>query len=249
MSKFIPPPSHFFTEIDAILDTRLGTLAKMGRSIALEVLKGNYLDRVHDCFPGVDNKLFKETYDKRDKETIALSMATPVMKIMGEFCLDTIQGNNSSPFVKQPVITINEYPYVLTDKERNLILTAAKIRTKNLAEIKFVNMSPAQITPRFLKKDVSIFAIYDYITWLDTQAENKVFSKESCPTVVMLTPFMPASINKNGEELSKVEFKLEEWQKHMEMLARPFIDLQLISPKAFSADIGKPATKETPKQG
>lgn len=225
-----PRQSIFIIELDALLDTRMGTLLRLDKTCVDRVIKSGYLIRDRDQFLGIDPDSFKELYNKRDKQTLSLSMMTPMMNIISEFCKSTISMNNSTPFIQEPKVVINIHPYSLTDKEAMLIKKAVEAKLGKLIEVDISNMKYEQITPSYLNKDISVLCLYDSYKWLDIQAEIGSFRKEICPLVTLYGPLLVKNL-----ELKEVD--LSEFNKSMELLTKPFIDFKLVPVSFYSFDM------------
>lgn len=223
-------PSLFFTELDAILDTRMGTLLRLDLNGIGRFIKAGYFSRDRDLFPGIDPKQFKELYQNRDKKTLQASMMTPLLSYIKDFCQQTYEGNIKTPFLKEPQVVVNLHPYRLTKEEEELLLNAIQYRIGRISKASFVNMTYEEITPNYLKKETSIIALYDPFEWLEHHSKTGRLKKESCPEVMMLGPLMLRNLETN-------DIDVKEFQSHMELMAKPFIDLHLMISKVFSANI------------
>lgn len=221
---------RFFTELDAILDTRLGTLLRINPDITPSLVKTGYFDRDRDQFPNVPVKTFQDLYEKRDKQTLKASMMTPVMDFVRDFIKHSYEMNIETPFLRDPKITVNLHPYVLLPEEQNLIKAALIAKTGAAAEINFVNMTASQITPSWLKQEVNIMAVYNPYDWMELLAKTGVWEKETCPSVMVLAPL-------RIRDLSLKDINMAELQKELEWLASPFFNLQLLAMRTFSADV------------
>lgn len=230
MSKEKVLPSIFFTELDAILDTRMGTILRIDSRSVERIIKSGYFHRDRDRFIGINDSKFKELYKNRDKETLKASMMTPIVGFMRDFCKRTYEGNIETPFLKEPRIIVNTYPYKLTKEEKDILLSGIQYKIGRISHAELTYMSYDQITPKYLKQETSIIALYDPYQWLENHSVSEVFKKESCPDVMMLGP----SILRNTDVQ---DIDLDEFRSQMELLSKPFVDLQLFNVKAFSADV------------
>jgi len=231
-------PSVFFTELDAIIDTRMGTLMRIDPNRLEDYIKGGYFTRDRDVFKGVDQNKFQELYKNRDKLTLQASMMTPIVNYIRDFCQRTYEGNIKTPFLREPRIVVNLYPYQLTEDEKELLKKGLQIRTGKITKIEFVYMKYEDISPGYLKQETSVIAIYDPYEWLETHSKNNNLRKNSCPMVTMIGPLLIRNIN-------DLTINALELQRYMEMLAKPFIDLELMVSKLFSANVSvnKPIKK------
>lgn len=238
MAKEKPVSSLFFTELDAILDTRMGTLLQIDPDCVQRVIENGYFTRDRDLFFEIDSKQFQERYKTRDKKTLQASVMTPMLSYIKDFCKHTYEGNIKTPYLKQPIVRVNTYPYQLSDKEKALLLNAIKFRLGNIPPVEFVHLTYEQITPSYLKQDTSIIALYDPFEWLEVHSKNERLRKETCPLVMMIGPLMFRNLEIRDKDI-------REFQTHMEFLSKPFVDLQLMHSKIFSADVLPRKNKKT----
>lgn len=230
MAETKPARTVFFTELDAILDTRMGTLMRVSPKEVASILKAGYLHRDRDKFPGVDVQRFQEAYKNRDRKILQASMMTPMIWFLTDFCKTTFQGNAETPFLRDPVIVINTYPYQLLESETLTIQRAILARVKHISSIEFVRMSYREISPAYLRQEVQVISIYDPYEWLEVQSSEKRFEKDSCPLVNLAGPLMFRNVDVTG-------VKLSELQKTAELMCKPFIDLNLLPMQHYSVDI------------
>lgn len=233
------PITYFFTELDAILDTRMGTLLHIDPQCTERVLKGGYLTRDRDVFPDIDRQVFKNRYSKRDQYTLRTSMLTPIVGYLNDFVRYTFEMHIKTPISKEPRIMINTYPYKLTKQEIDMIMAAIYASIGRMAIVEPVYMTYEQITPSFLKSNTSIIALYDPYEWLEVHSKNENLKRDSCPLVTMLGPLMFRNLDET--------IKIEEFQQALEIHARPFVDLQLLMSTAFSVDIERLKKSKTNK--
>lgn len=217
--------SAIFIELDAILDTRLAILANLDDVLLKKILE-KYHNRDEDVFPGMDDSLFKELYANRTKEILSNSIITPMIELIKEFSQKTLKLLVSTPFHYKPKIILNIYPYELIEDEIVILISTIVNETNELADVQVVNMTYEEITPKYVKNNVSIMVLYEYYKWLEIHSANENFKKTTCPDIALLGPriyFKPKP--------KRIE---EDPHQAMEFLAGPFIGLKLISIEHFS---------------
>jgi|ERR1700752_471690 len=222
--------STFFAELDVILDTRMGTLLNIDPDGAERLIKTGYFTRDRDLFYGIDPMVFQEAYKNRDKKTLQGSVMTPMLNFIRDFCRHTYEGNIKTPFIKEPKIVINTHPYQLLSEDLSLLQKAIFYKTGQITPIEMVDMSYEEITPTYLKQETSVISIYDPFEWLEIHSKSERFKRESCPEVMMIGPLVIRNL-----EIKDIDIK--EFQSHMELLSKPFIDLNLMNARVFSADL------------
>lgn len=226
--------STVLIELDALFDTRISVLAKMGDDTLAAAIKENYHNRLIDFFKDIDNDLFRQLYDHRDKAILKDTIVTPMIVMLKEYCEKTLEQLISSPFHYKPKIMLNIFPYELLDEEIEVLIIAIANMTNKLADIQVVNMSYEDMTPMFFKEHISLVIMYEYYKWLEIHSEKGNFSKRACPEVTM---FAPAIYFKSPD---KKQIKPDTNPfKAMETLAAPFIGLKLLPIESFSMILKK----------
>lgn len=230
--------SSIFVELDTLLDTRMATLFKLSPDSVENIIKLGYHDRPFDIFPGIDEVKFRDAYSKRDKSILATSVVTPVAQIVKEFVVRTLDNVNNSPFHYQPKVILNIHPYKLDENEINMLIATLRHLTLNLADIEVVDMSYEEISPLYVKLNLSIMILYQYDLWLEAQSVNEAFKKHTAPDVTLIGPRI---YFKKPESRPKAD---EDPFAAMEHLASPFIGLALLPVEKFSMVIN-PIKKKT----
>lgn len=223
--------SRILLEIDSIFDMRLATLAVMGKDKVMSALKGNYFERASDVFNGVDYDEFKTAYAKRDKSYLRFASQTPVIKLAHDFALTTLENVNNSPFHFDPVIMINIYPYVLSEPEIEIIVKSLAQVTNGIADIEAVNMRYEEITPLYLKLNLSMMVIYEFDKWLETHSVTGAWLKHTAPDVSVLAPRI--SMIKTGRDFTADNAAFDTLIETV----RPFVDLKLLRSDVFSCSL------------
>lgn len=229
--------SSVFIELDALLDTRISVLMSLGDSALSSAIDGGYHTRPADIFPKVDNEQFKLRYAERDKSVLASAVVTPMAIMLKEFCLETLRNIINTPFHRQPKVIVNVYPYKLEEDEINTIISAIKAITEDMADIEAVYMPYEEITPLYVKRDLSVMVMYDYAKWLEAHSVSGAFKRTTCPEVVLFAPaiyFKPVARYPSADENPF---------EAVEQLAAPLISLKLIPIEKFSMVVK--ATKKT----
>lgn len=176
-----------YTDLDTLMDTRLATLYRMDPSKVDEILP-MYFSRVSDEFPGYDTEAFKQMYAARDETTLKHAMLTEATQILKFFAGKTLVARVGTPFRKQPKVTINMFPYMLTEGVQNVLITAVNYHCKGMLDIELVFKPPEEVTPSYIRNEFAMMAMYDYCPWLDLHAENGNFRRTRIPSVKLMVP-------------------------------------------------------------
>jgi hypothetical protein len=197
------------TELDALLDTRLGTLATMNPEYPLRVLEANYRGRRSDEFSklcsDIDDSVYQELYQKRDREILMASAMTelPVHlnDLLGNFKMRFLNGD---PTVTNFELWVNCYPYRLTEMERQGIVGALSAYTGLSPRlIQTVYHPYEEINHEFIRRsEVSVFIFYNYREWVEKAFPMKDVV-EGDPNRQMIVPKLVRSLDELKENLEK----------------------------------------------
>ena len=216
--------SSVFIELDALLDTRAGTLLRLGDDHIQKAVDKGYHTRKSDEF----SDEFLELYANRDVLTIKHAMVTPMCKLLRDFTHNTHSNIINTPFHYKPKIIINIAPYKLTDNDTTVIIKAVVAATDQLADVEIVDLTYSDMSVSYIKNNISILILYDYWKWLEAQAVLDAFKTLTCPETMLVGPaiyFKP--IDKNTPIVMDAF-------KTMERMTAQFIKLMLFPIAEFS---------------
>jgi hypothetical protein len=215
------PKQTIFVELDALLDTRAACIASFGKEAIEQHITAGYYTRLTDAFslPGYVDK-----FRSRDKELLKDSMITPVFNMIVEFVSVTLKNNINSPQVYKPCVIVNTYPYILSDAECSKIVNILVHKTQGEADINIVTMDYDELTPSYVRQNVSLMVMYHAIDWLEAQADAGRFTTRACPDVSMLCP----ALGRGSKPLiDKDPFEV------METVSAPIIGLKFLPIESF----------------
>lgn len=224
---------NIYIDLDAILDTRLGTLSKYDQELAIRVLmSGNYHNRKEDVFEDISKEEFRELYSKRDKEILATSALTNISKVLKELISDIIKQSIATPYQSGVKVTINVFPYKLDDIEKEEISIAMEAIASGVAIIEIINVSPEELTPAYCKQSFSVMIKYDYEDWMNIQ--TKAFETKRLSDIVLFAPgifFGQIPTENEIENFAKDAFHP---LRAIEILASGIIGMRLLDVEFFS---------------
>jgi hypothetical protein len=171
--------------MDALFDTRLAVLYQSNPEGLAKVLP-TYTKRTSDVFDGYPD--FATDYQNRTKSILTDAYVTLVLRFIEEFVYIKVDMAISGPELIEPEIVINSYPYVLTDSEAETIIGAVVAATHERCSVRMVHMPLEDITPRFLKENVDILVMYEYLDWIDIHAANGNWGKQTVMDVALIVP-------------------------------------------------------------
>jgi hypothetical protein len=227
--------STLMVTMDALLDTRMGTLLSLGEDVLNHViLHGDYYTRVEDKFLDVDQSMFKAAYENRDKEILKKSGVTQVILMIQEYVNKMQNQNLVTPFHRIPKIVINSYPYLLTDAEIETFKRLMIRYTQKNALVDVVHMSNETLTPTYVKKHLAMLITYDYHQWLEFHSLNKNLETVTCPEVTVVGPMIYFNgPMKHSDILALKKENLSPFEG-IEAIANPLINLTLFPIDLFS---------------
>jgi len=179
MGNYFNVFKNIYVDLDAILDTRLGTLYFLDKGL-YDYYKGDgkdfYINRLIDEFEYIPNNVFKYYYNLRNGETLKHSPLTPLLDVLTISVEDMIVKRlTADKNIKKLVIDVNIYPYVLKDEtiENLKKIITAKIGNE-FTIVNMINVSYSKLTTRTRS-----------LTELD-MVEMNVFMEKS---IIFLTDF------------------------------------------------------------
>jgi len=220
--------------LDCILDTRLGTLAKIDPVRAAKVLEsGKYHTRNCDIFEGYTKEEFDKAYASRDEETLALSTVTEGISGLAEIVKQLRRQAIDRPYHDKVDLEINIYPYQLDEETQNQICLAIGNWIQFADSIRLVNIPMEQLTPDFCVENYIGLFMYDYDNWWNHHVE--AFKKRLMPSVYLWAPAIFFKEPPSQDELDQIKReKLPHPLEAMEMVASVLVTLQLIDIRFFS---------------
>lgn len=180
-------------DIDALFDTRLGTVA-VHRPEAASALATNpaYFEREYtdwaDLTQGVvDNDTFNAWYASRDETVLRRSMVSGIItflaRLFAEHHRNIIDGLHQDTLD----IVINTYPYRVSDNEKTELIAILQDRIffPDLG-VDFCHLSLDELTPDHLDSHYSSAILYDFPTWMKKQCW--ALAKHPCYGLDMVVP-------------------------------------------------------------
>jgi hypothetical protein len=219
--------------LDSLLDTVLATVAKLaGPDAALAALKAGYLDQPANLFPGIlSDADFRDGYAKRDRETLKHAVPTRWLFDLGGLMSSLYEQSLVRPYFSEYVVTVNLYPYQLSDAEQVAIRRSVQFWTGPQSQVRLARLSPEDMTPQFVKSNFVCLVDSDPYTWLNVQA--KTFEVARCPDVTFIAPAIYHQAPPSEEKLSSIDPKVGTPFQSMSFLTKPFVDLALVKPRLF----------------
>lgn len=182
--------------IDALLDTRLGTVLKTQPDVATALFTNPaYYARANDDLNQIDSRIITECYQKaykeRNSETLVESVMTPMVYMLSELAFQFEDQRVNTPYVDEVIVQVNMYPYVIDEEVSEAIAAAIYMYLPLDTKIEIVRIPITELTPSLLKKDYSCLLLYDLAEWF--QIHNTALDQTIIPTVTVIAPKLHAN--------------------------------------------------------
>lgn len=225
-----------YAELDALLDTRIGTLARIDEELASRVLiDGNYHKRESDEFAGVDFRAFRTAYAKRDVETLKVSRPTKALFLLNALVRYLKEQATVRPFHESAKVVINTFPYVLSVEEEAEMGKVIATWISGLSPVELVHMRPQELTPSYVRQhSYSSMLMYEYDPWMSLHYSGS--SKDATPLqdVSIFAPAIYFSEQPSAEQIQELISVAAHPLQAVEIIGRALVGLNLIDIDYFS---------------
>jgi hypothetical protein len=229
---------NIYLNLDTILDTRLGTLAKLDNAYAAVALKsGKYHKRLIDEFEGVDKETFKEAYQQRDLETLKRSVVTNLVFFLRRLIKDSLISSIINQKVENLCFTVNVYPYDFSDPGLvDMLVGCIRFHTYSTSSVKIVSIPDEQLTPEFCRENFQIMIMYDWINWIDKH--RAFFEKNGISDVAVVVPELFTDSVPTQEDIDRLDLRKQNPFRMTEEIAAAMIRLKHMPVSLFSIHEG-----------
>lgn len=219
--------------LDALLDTRLATLATHDSELAKRVLEsGTYHNRLYDEFEDVTIDDFKAMYAARDKEVLKRATLTRIIRFIAELCAGTTTEASQNPTAEYPSVVINVYPYKLDEEEMKMITLAVRSYLAEEVPVRTENRPWNEFDPVYCRERVSTIIVYNNEEWME--ANSKAFQTCVCPKVTLFASGIFHDEKHETEDIIKItELAMTPFDS-IEFMASPIIAMKLMNVSEFS---------------
>ena len=164
---------RILVDLDAILDTRLGTLMRMG--VGEKALALNYRQRKSDRWAemglDVDQVEYDRLYAERDIYTLAASRPTNISYLLNQITEYLSRLRLNAPMYDTCEVIVNLYPYQLDKDVQDEIVVAVSSWVSMDSTITTAYRAPKDITPNWLSGQAEGYVVYDFDGWLTHHGE------------------------------------------------------------------------------
>lgn len=230
---------RIYVPLDVLLDTRLGTLAKMGEPYAEQIRDNGYLTRRVEHFDGVDMDAYRKAYAERDVDTLKHSVVSEGIRFVRDLVVE-IRSQQAAGIAADPnshgvEIVINTHPYALSEEEQSLIADMVDEWLVGIAEIKTISVAVEDLTVEMCE-DFSALLMYDYNEWMDNPKTVDGFRRNTgkLAKTHLFAPGIFFVKEPSVEEMDQLGLKGMNPLEGIEALASPLIHLELLDVRLFS---------------
>lgn len=175
-------------DIDCLHDTRWALYKEHFSELDIDPKK--YHTRTSDGFfivKGANKDKWNKVWAERKKGILSKSKATTMFFELAKMLGDKLTTNKLGAPATPPTLTINIYPYVMTDSEKSVYLDIVRsLYAGNVSEIDIIRKSPRRCDQEFLKGSFEMYICYDFFEWNLHNVEK--FKELKCPSLTLVIP-------------------------------------------------------------
>lgn len=179
-------------DIEMILDTRYGVLARMDEEVAESLAASTaYRERTLDNFGvltggKIDQCEYDRLYAEKSVETLAASKMSDFVHELRQDVKRALDNMDRGVLIDDITFHVNVWPYQVSVEEMEIIRRAIGRWIPVRAEVVMVNIAPETLTPKYIDTHYEMVALYNHEVWLKHHVQNLLATP--IPTVVFLTP-------------------------------------------------------------
>lgn len=236
--------ANLLIDLDCILDTRHGTLAKFGVEALTKALTHGYFTRNSDHFYGIDPEKYFQLYRERDAVTLSMSVMSHGVSIIKDFVTRVHLVSATSPVQKVPRVEVNLYPYDPPQRVIDNLKKALTVLIDDKVDIAFVRYSPEDLHYDIVKHTYDHLCMYDIGPWLNAQGVDWEKRGRGLPDVTVFTPMLVRC-----EDPKDVPEDITPVIDELSAALSPVLNVMFM-PTHFFCTVANPfdLTKETPPQ-
>lgn len=227
-----------YTDLDAILDTRLSVLYFLSLPTMNQVLDdGSYYTRIRENFGMISADIFNSFYDRRDKLALKYAMPTGVVRLIRDYCKELILDPKNMETEENLTIYINTYPYYDLEDEELATVSALIKKYVPVFDIAFIDMSKEELTPVWVMEHIGCMFKYDNYRWLEYHSSTGALYKTPLLDVMYYTPAIIVDDSKDKKADKKFFGELEEMMRYI-------IDYNILPTEWFCLDMNLDSEEE-----
>lgn len=223
-------------DIDALLDTRLATLATIDPDLANEVGQSTkYLDRYSDYLSQIDERvndeIFKDRYIKRNKDVLKYALSTDILQMISLGFRTMLPEVYRGIVPKDVRLCINVYPYRLTPDEMRLIGDTVMFHLPYEVEVDVIytdlyNLSPLQVSNKYKE-----WYTYNIEPWLAIHQTSLLQSPMTSVNIIL------PKLSTSGNDPLAESFDIDVFSAR-ELLFKTYLNLNFLELRFFTYNHG-----------
>lgn len=179
MSNLAGEPGMVYVDIDSMLDSRLGTLARFWPETFKKCIHDiDYFMRDRDDFTkwgGPTQAEFLEKYKERDVETLMHSIVTAVPALVKLKMRKMEEDFDQTPYFASIGMDVNVWPYEFQEDEIEELVNIMRVYGGLNTHPNIISKPPEDITPTLIAGRYKIVMLYDFRDWLAKHIPLKAF--------------------------------------------------------------------------
>lgn len=185
---------NIYVELDAVLDTRIATIALLSEQQAIHALDNGYAKRLSDemqlVAPDITNDAYAKAYAARDVETLAAARPTEIAYVLHDIIIDIEkQTRYMATESVQMTVELNVWPYVLDEEEAALIASAVAVRCGIDHYVSVINLPPESLTLETIaERGWSIMVMYGFQQWWSAVMPKYTTKPAGAPGCCIVAP-------------------------------------------------------------
>lgn len=221
-------------DIDALFDTRMGTLVKHWPDVARSIDVVSYRKRTEDKFDDLTGGVVKDDefqtfYRQRDLSTLKRSMVTGIVPT-----LMTYLNGLDERFIKQIdaseiTIDLNIHPFNVPAPVAEEIAACLYVLLPEYVSVRLTNLNPLTLSPKEFINRYNGWITYDFHPWLERHKFDLL--NNHIPGLAVILPKLTlGELREYDEEGNKLPDAFIDSDKHglLEMIMEDFIHLEHI---------------------
>lgn len=217
---------NLLLEMDALIDTRMGTLVGLVPDISKSLHIRDYRTREQDDWTTLTNGIvtteqFDEAYAKRNIDTLKRSFITGVVPMLIQY-LDGLEERYMRRVdITEIKVDLNLYPYTLPGPVSEMFKNCLSTLLPSYAVVNTVRVNPLEWSPSEFLANYNGWLTYDFHTWLGIHHEALLHKPVNGLAVIL-----PRLLKEPREMSDENIFKGTDLHGLFEMVMEDFIHLE-----------------------
>jgi hypothetical protein len=238
---------RLLVDLDALLDTRFGTILGLNKDAAAPIVESGYHSRMLDDFETpskglITNEAFRDAYAKRDIETLKRSIMTGIPTILRTHVDNLEERRLRQVDVESISVTINTWPYILPGPLLQQYKTVFGLTLPEHVGIGITRIDPKDLPPIRLREEYDGWCTYDLDAWMKLHYQDLL--RVRCNQVTVIAPRIhirdPGELKPDEEQegfnpldVHALHSMVMEEFIHIEYL--PIVDFSFFHPGAYAS--------------